>query len=139
MTSIEKTEPIQTLIDNFNSFPDWLEKYQYLIELGKRLPAYPVAYQTPEYKIKGCQSNVWLYAKQEGSYIHFDAISDSAIVSGLLYLLLAVYNHKTPHDIAITEPDCIDQIGLRQHLSPTRNNGLAAVLSAIRQYAQSIS
>ncbi len=126
------------LIEEFGLFDDWTDRYQYLIDLGRKLPAFPDAWRAEEYRLHGCQSQVWIHHEPRGDLLHFDAISDSAIVSGLIALLLRVYNDRTAQEIASTEPDFISAIGLDSHLSPTRKNGLHAMLQAIRGSAQAM-
>lgn len=126
------------IIDDFKFFDNWLDKYQYIIDLGKELPEYPEKFKTDEYKVRGCQSQVWMHAEKRGDKLHFVAISDAAIVSGLIYILLQVYNDKTPEEILSIKPDFIQQIGLDQHLSPTRKNGLYAMLQKIEDYAKGL-
>lgn len=123
------------LIDEFQLFDNWLDRYEYLIDLGRKLPAFPDEWRTEEYKLHGCQSQVWLKALEEGDRLRFEAISDSAIVSGLIAVLMRVYSERTPAEILATEPSFIDAIGLHEHLSPTRSNGLHAMIDAIRGHA----
>jgi len=123
------------LIDEFQLFDNWLDKYQYLIDLGRKLPEFPDEYKTQEYRLHGCQSQVWLRATEDGDQLQFAAISDSAIVSGLIAVLMRVYSGRTPQDILGTAPDFIDAIGLDAHLSPTRSNGLHAMIDAIKGHA----
>jgi cysteine desulfuration protein SufE len=121
--------------DEFAFFGDWSERYQYLIDLGRKLPAFPEAWKTEEHRLHGCQSMVWIVASGDAERLDFQAISDSAIVSGLVYLALRVYSGRSAQEILATEPDYIADIGLAKHLSPTRNNGLAAMLGFIRDRA----
>jgi len=123
------------LIEEFQLFDNWLDKYQYLIDLGRKLPEFPEEYKTDEYRLHGCQSQVWLRADEDGEQLVFTAISDSAIVSGLIAVLMRVYSDRTPQDILQTAPDFIDAIGLDAHLSPTRSNGLHAMIDAIKGHA----
>ena len=123
------------LIDEFQMFDNWLDKYQYLIDLGRKLPDFPEECKTDEYRLHGCQSQVWLRANENGAELEFEAISDSAIVSGLIAVLMRVYSGRTPQDILDTAPDFIDAIGLDAHLSPTRSNGLHAMIDAIKGHA----
>lgn len=123
------------LIDEFQLFDNWLDKYQYLIDLGRKLPEFPEEYKTDDYRLHGCQSQVWLRANENGAELEFAAISDSAIVSGLIAVLMRVYNGRTPQEILDTAPDFIDAIGLDAHLSPTRSNGLHAMIDAIKGHA----
>ena len=125
----------QALIQDFELFDNWLDRYQYIIDLGKKLPEFPEEYKTEEHKLHGCQSQVWLVAAEEGERLNFSAISDSAIVSGLIAVLLRVYSGRTATEILATQPTFIDAIGLHQHLSPTRSNGLHAMIDAIRGHA----
>ena len=125
----------QDIADEFAFFGDWTERYQYLIDLGKRLPAFPEEYKTEEYRVHGCQSMVWLVPNGDASRMHFEATSDSAIVSGLIALVLRVYSDRSAEEIVATEPTFIQTIGLAKHLSPTRSNGLAAMLVKLKAYA----
>jgi len=123
------------VIAEFSFFDDWMDRYQYLIDLGRRLPALTEAELVDENKIRGCQSQVWLVAAEEDDRLHFKAISDAAIVSGLIALLLRIYSGRRPQDILDTPPDFVTELQLEQHLSATRSNGLAAMLKAIRRCA----
>jgi cysteine desulfuration protein SufE len=125
----------QDIADEFAFFGDWTERYQYLIDLGKQLPPFPEAYKTEEYRVHGCQSMVWLVPSGDASRMHFQATSDSAIVSGLIALVLRVYSDRSAEEIVATEPTFIQTIGLAKHLSPTRSNGLAAMLVKLKAYA----
>ncbi len=125
----------QDIAEEFALFGDWTERYQYLIDLGKRLPAFRDDWKTEEYRVHGCQSMVWLVPSGDASRMHFDATSDSAIVSGLIALVLRVYSDRSAAEIVATEPTFIQQIGLAKHLSPTRSNGLAAMLVKLKAYA----
>ena len=122
--------------DEFAFFGDWSERYQYLIDLGRKLPAFPDSEKTEEHRLHGCQSMVWIVPEGDASRLDFRAISDSAIVSGLVFLALRVYSGRPAPEILATEPDYIATIGLAKHLSPTRSNGLAALLAFIRDTAQ---
>lgn len=122
--------------DEFAFFGDWSERYQYLIDLGRKLPPFPDEWRTEEHRLQGCQSMVWIVPEGDASRLVFHAISDSAIVSGLVYLALRVYSGRSAAEIAATDADYIADIGLAKHLSPTRSNGLAALLAFIREYAQ---
>ncbi|GGA36830.1 SufE family protein [Dyella nitratireducens] len=125
----------QDIADEFAFFGDWTERYQYLIDLGKQLPPFPEDGKTEEYRVHGCQSMVWLVPSGDASNMHFDATSDSAIVSGLIALVLRVYSDRPAAEIVATEPAFIQEIGLAKHLSPTRSNGLAAMLVKLKAYA----
>ncbi len=130
-------EAQEQIVEEFGFFSDWTERYQYLIDLGRKLPEFPDALRTEEHKVHGCQSQVWLVAEGDQQCLHFQAISDSAIVSGLIALLMRVYSDRPASEILTTEPTFIDAIGLGKHLSPTRSNGLAAMFTTIRQHAGS--
>ncbi|MBX3692707.1 SufE family protein [Dokdonella sp.] len=124
------------IADEFGFFGDWTERYQYLIDLGRKLPELPVELRTDEHKVDGCQSQVWLVASGDATRLEFRAASDSAIVSGLIALLLRVYSGRSAGEVLATEPRFINAIGLARHLSPTRSNGLAAMLEKIREHAR---
>ena len=123
--------------DEFAFFSDWAERYQYLIDLGRKLPAFPEEWKTEEHRLLGCQSLVWIVPQGNAERLDFSAISDSAIVSGLVYLALRVYSGRSAREILATTPDYIADIGLAKHLSPTRSNGLAALLAFIQDTARS--
>ena len=125
--------------DEFAFFSDWSERYQYLIDLGRKLPDFPDTWKTEEHRLHGCQSMVWIVASGDAKRLDFQAISDSAIVSGLIYLALRVYSGRSAQEILATQPDYIAEIGLAKHLSPTRSNGLMALLGFIRDRAQQAS
>jgi cysteine desulfuration protein SufE len=122
--------------DEFAFFGDWSERYQYLIDLGRKLPVFPEEWKTEEHRLHGCQSMVWIVGSGDAQRLDFQAISDSAIVSGLVYLALRVYSGRSAQEILATAPDYIADIGLAKHLSPTRSNGLMALLGFIRDRAQ---
>jgi len=122
--------------EEFAFFSDWAERYQYLIDLGRKLPPFPDAWKTEEHRLLGCQSMVWIVPQGDAQRLEFQAVSDSAIVSGLIFLALRVYSGRPAAEILATEPDYIADIGLAKHLSPTRSNGLASLLAFIRQTAQ---
>ncbi len=125
----------QELIEEFRFFDNWMDRYQYLIDLGRRLPDLDESERVDKNKIRGCQSQVWFVAEQRNGKLEFRAISDAAIVSGLIALLLRIYSGKTPQQILETPPDFVKALQLEQHLSATRSNGLAAMLKAIRVFA----
>lgn len=127
----------QEVIETFDMFDDWLEKYQYIIDLGKQLAPLDEAHKVDANLLQGCQSRVWLVHEKEGDTIHYQANSDAAIVSGLVYLVLSIYSGKTAKDIIQTEPEFIEKIGLSAHLSSTRSNGLNAMINQIKAIAQS--
>ena len=126
----------EAIAEEFSFFSDWTERYQYLIDLGRKLPPFPPALQTEENKVQGCQSQVWLVADGDAHKLSFRAISDSAIVSGLIALLLRVYSGRSAQEILATEPRFIEVIGLAKHLSPTRSNGLSAMLQTVKEHAR---
>ena len=124
------------IAEEFGFFGDWSERYQYLIDLGRKLPAFPEAAKTEANRLHGCQSMVWIVASGDASDLEFHAISDSSIVSGVIYLALRVYSGRTAAEILATAPDYIAGIGLAKHLSPTRSNGLASLLQFIQDTAR---
>ena len=134
-TAGSAAEAQREIAEEFAYFNEWSERYQYLIDLGKQLPPLPEASRTEAWRVHGCQSMVWLVPSGDASRMHFEAASDSAIVSGLIALVLRVYSDRPAAEIAATEPDFIQAIGLAKHLSPTRSNGLAAMLAKLKSYA----
>ena len=122
--------------DEFAFFGDWSERYQYLIDLGRKLPPFPEELRIEAHRLTGCQSMVWIVPSGDASRLDFLAASDSAIVSGLIFLALRVYSGRSAHEILDTDASYIADIGLAKHLSPTRSNGLAALLAFIREAAQ---
>lgn len=125
----------EELVEDFRLFDNWMDRYQYLIDLGRRLPEFPESDRIDANRIRGCQSQVWFVAEKKGDRLEFRAISDAAIVSGLIALLLRVYSGRRPEDILSTPPDFVAALELEEHLSPTRSNGLASMLDAIRGFA----
>jgi cysteine desulfuration protein SufE len=123
------------IIDEFSMFDDWMQRYEYMIELGKSLELVDEKYKTDEYTIKGCQSKVWVFAELKDQLIQFTADSDAIITKGIIALLLRVFSGQKPKDILDTELYFIDQIGLKEHLSPTRANGLLSMIKQIKLYA----
>ncbi len=133
---MESIKDIQAeIVDEFDMFSDWMEKYDYLIELGKSLPLIDDANKTDENIIKGCQSKVWLTASLNGDKVIFKADSDAIITKGIISLLVRVLSNHTPEEIMEANMDFIDQIGLKEHLSPTRANGLLAMIKQMKFYA----
>ena len=132
MTITEKQEEI---VEEFALFDEWMDKYEHIIELGKDLPIIEDRYKVDENLIKGCQSRVWLHAILENGVINFTADSDAIITKGIVGLIIRVFSGHTPSEIVETELFFIDQIGLQEHLSPTRSNGLLAMLKQIKMYA----
>ena len=136
MSDIVLTDPVQQEIaEEFSFFGDWSERYQYLIDLGRKLPAFPEEWRTEEHRLHGCQSMVWVVAEGDAARLVFHAISDSSIVSGLVALTLRVYSGRSAAEILATEPVFIEAIGLGKHLSATRANGLAALIARIKDTA----
>lgn len=126
----------QNIVDEFAMFgDDWTERYQYIIDCGKALPELPEEEKVPANILHGCQSQVWLLAAADGERMHYRANSDALIVSGLIALLLRIYSGRPISEIASSEPWFVEQLGLAEHLSATRSNGLAAMLTAIREHA----
>ena len=123
------------IVEEFELFDEWSEKYEYIIELGQKLADLDEKYKIDSNKIKGCQSNVWLNAFEKDGLIYFEADSDSTFVKGEIALLIRVLSGQKPEDIVSTELDFIDKIGLRQHLAMTRANGLAAMIKQMKIYA----
>jgi cysteine desulfuration protein SufE len=123
------------ITDEFSFFDNWQDKYEYIIELGKKLKDFPAEARVDENKVKGCQSSVWLVTSVQDDRIVFRADSDSAIVKGLIALLVRVLNNRTPDEILEAKLEFIDKIGLRQHLAGTRTNGLAAMIKQMKMYA----
>lgn len=124
------------IIETFDMFDDWLEKYQYIIDLGKRLEPMDESLKVDENLLQGCQSQVWLVHEYKDGKLHFQANSDAAIVSGLIALVMTIYSKQTPKKIIETEPDFIELIGLASHLSSTRSNGLNAMIEKIKDTAR---
>jgi len=128
-------EKAQEVIEEFNMFDDWMDKYNYLIEMGKSLPIIDAKHKTENNLISGCQSRVWLYAEMQGDKVVFTADSDAVITKGIIYLLIRVLSNEKPEDILNADLSFIDQIGLKEHLSPTRSNGLVSMIKQIKMYA----
>lgn len=125
------------IIEEFDGLTDWMDRYAYIIDLGNTLPAFPEADKKPENLIEGCQSRVWIAAeREEGDKIKFEADSDALIVKGIVALLMRVLNNRTPDEILGSDLYFIDKIGLKEHLSPTRSNGLVAMVKQIHNYAK---
>ena len=125
----------QQIIDEFSVFEDWMDKYNYLIESGKSLKMIDPKYKVQNNLISGCQSRVWLHAEYDGERIHFSADSDAVITKGLVSLLIRVMDGQSPDAILESKLDFIDQIGLKEHLSPTRSNGLVSMVKQMKLYA----
>ena len=125
----------QEIIEEFSMFDDWMDRYEYMIDLGKSLPIINDKFKLDENLIKGCQSKVWLYSELENETIKYSADSDAILTKGIAALLLRVYSGQKPADILTTETNFIDEIGLKEHLSPTRANGLVSMIKQIKLYA----
>ena len=125
----------EEIIDEFSMFDDWMGRYEYIIDLGKSLPLINDTYKLDENLIKGCQSKVWLYSELQEDTINFTADSDAILTKGIVALLLRVYSEQKPEDILIAETSFIDEIGLKEHLSPTRANGLVSMIKQLKMYA----
>lgn len=131
-----KIETIQNeLIGEFSMFYDWMERYEYMIELGKSLPLIDAKYKTDENIIKGCQSKVWLHSEFKNDKVIFSADSDAIITKGIVAILVRVFSNQSPQEILSANTDFIDAIGLKEHLSPTRANGLVSMIKQIKMYA----
>lgn len=125
----------QELLEEFELFDDWMDKYNYIIEMGKDLKGLPEENKTKQFLISGCQSQVWLTAKYEDGKIHFEADSDAIITKGIVQLLIKVVDNRSPQEIVDEDFSFLDKIGLKEHLSPTRSNGLTSMIKQIKLYA----
>ena len=132
-------ETEEELIQEFEMFDDWMDKYNYIIELGKDLPMIDPQYKTEEYLISGCQSQVWLHPEMKDGKLFVTADSDAIITKGIVNLLIRVLSGHTPQEILDNDLSYIDTIGLKNHLSPTRSNGLASMIKQIKLYALAAS
>ncbi|MBT5472562.1 MAG: SufE family protein [Nitrospina sp.] len=132
-------EAQEAIVEEMAFFDDWSDRYRYLIDLGRALPEFPLEWCTDEFKIKGCQSQVWMRCEHESGVLNLRATSDAAIVSGLIALLLRVYSGRSPQEVLATQPEFISRTGLDSYLSPTRSNGLASMLEATYRAAQNAS
>jgi cysteine desulfuration protein SufE len=133
--SMTITEIQDEIIDEFAMFDDWQERYQYMIDLGKTLPLINPEYKTDDNIITGCQSKVWVHANMNGDKVEFTADSDAIITKGIIAILVRVFSNQHPKDIIEGNTDFIDEIGLKEHLSPTRANGLVSMIKKIKMYA----
>ncbi len=129
------TEIQNDIIDEFSMFDDWMARYEYMIELGKSLTIIDDAHKTDDNIIKGCQSKVWLHAELKNNTIEYKADSDAIITKGIIAILLRVYSNQSPQDIIDANTSFLDDIGLKEHLSPTRANGLVSMVKQIKLYA----
>ena len=125
----------EEIIDEFALFDDWMQRYEYMIELGKSLPLIDPQYKTDDFIIKGCQSRVWLHARLENEKVVYSADSDAIITKGIIAVLIRVFSNQPPEQILQANTDFIDQIGLKEHLSPNRANGLVAMVKQIKLFA----
>ena len=130
-------EKKQEIVEDFALYEDWMDKYEYLIELGKNLEPYEEAYKTDEHLIKGCQSRVWLRSELKDGRLRFWADSDAIITKGIISLLIDVYSGRTAQEIAADDFGFVEAIGLKENLSPTRSNGLVSMIETIRKTAES--
>jgi len=133
MTTIQEIQ--EEIIDEFSMFDDWVQRYEYMIDLGKSLPLIDEQYKTDDYIIKGCQSKVWIHADMKDKAIHFTADSDAIITKGIIAILIRVFSGQAPQDIIDADTAFIDEIGLKEHLSPTRANGLVSMIKQLKLYA----
>ena len=125
----------EEIVDEFSMFDDWMQRYEYMIELGKSLPLIAEQYKTDDNLIKGCQSKVWVHAELEGDKLVFTADSDAIITKGIIAILIRAYSNQKPQDIIDADTEFIDEIGLKEHLSPTRANGLVSMIKQLKLYA----
>ena len=125
----------EDIIEEFAEFDEWLDKYEYIIDLGKSLASYPEDKKTDEYLIKGCQSRVWLDAKMENGVLVFNADSDAIITKGIISLLIRIYSGRTPEEILSSDFSVVEKIGLKENLSPTRANGLVSMIQTMKKLA----
>ena len=125
----------EEIVDEFAMFDDWDERYQYIIDLGKSLPVIDEKYKTEENIIKGCQSKVWLHGEKKDGKVVFTADSDAILTKGIIAVLIRVFSNQEPSDILEADTAFIDEIGLKEHLSPTRANGLVSMIKQIKMYA----
>ncbi|HIB47047.1 MAG TPA: SufE family protein [Flavobacteriaceae bacterium] len=133
MSSIKEIQ--EELIDEFSIFDDWMERYEHMIALGKTMPLIDPKYKTDDKLIKGCQSKVWLHSELKGDKVIFTADSDAIITKGIVAILIRVFSNQTPEAIVAADTQFIDEIGLKEHLSPTRANGLVSMVKQMKLYA----
>ena len=129
------SEAQEEIVQEFSMFDDWMQRYEYMIELGKSLPLIDLQYKNEDYIIKGCQSKVWVHADLEANKLVFTADSDAIITKGIIAILIRVFSHQHPDAILEANTDFIDKIGLKEHLSPTRANGLVSMIKQLKMYA----
>jgi cysteine desulfuration protein SufE len=125
----------ESIVDEFSIFDDWMERYEYIIDLGKSLPLIDSAYKTEDNIIQGCQSKVWVHAEVKDDKIVYTADSDAILTKGIIAILIRSFSNQTPAAILAANTDFIDEIGLKEHLSPTRANGLVSMVKKIKMYA----
>ncbi len=131
-----KIKEIQNeIVDEFSMFDDWMERYEYIIELGKGLPIIEEQYKTEDNIIKGCQSKVWVHAEEKDGKVVFSADSDAILTKGIIAILIRAFSNQTPASILEANTDFVDEIGLKEHLSATRANGLVSMIKKIKMYA----
>ena len=133
------TEIQNTIIEDFSFLESWEDRYEYMIDLGKSLPLIDPKYKTDEYLIKGCQSQVWLHAENKGDIIHFTADSDAIITKGIIAILIKALSDQRAADILEADMSFIDKIGIKEHLSPTRANGLVSMIEQMKLYSKAIN
>lgn len=131
--TLKETEDL--IVSEFELFDDWMDKYNYIIELGKNLPVIDEKYKTSQYLISGCQSQVWLFAEYKDGLVYFTADSDAIITKGIVNLLIRVLSGRPPQEIMDAQLEYLDAIGIREHLSPTRSNGLVSMIKQMKMYA----
>jgi cysteine desulfuration protein SufE len=129
------TERVSTTKERFLKFSDWEDRYKELIQLGKTLTPYPEDKREEKFKVKGCQSQVWLYPELKDGRVYFYADSDALLVKGIVGILVNVYSDSTPEEILATKPEFLKEVGITEHLSMNRTNGLAAMMKQIQMYA----
>lgn len=125
----------EEIVDEFSMFDDWMQRYEYIIELGKSLPIIKEEFKTEENIIKGCQSKVWVHGEEQNGNIVFTADSDAILTKGIIAILIRVFSNQNPQNILDANTNFIDEIGLKEHLSPTRANGLVSMIKQIKMYA----
>ncbi|SCY31747.1 Cysteine desulfuration protein SufE [Nonlabens sp. Hel1_33_55] len=133
MSNIKKIQ--EEIVDEFGMFDDWMQRYEYMIDLGKSLPIIDEQYKDDDHIIKGCQSKVWVHAGLENDKVIFTADSDAIITKGIIAILIRAWSNQKPQDILDANTDFIDEIGLKEHLSPTRANGLVSMIKQLKMYA----
>ena len=133
MKTIQEVQ--EEIVEEFSMFEDWMQRYEYMIELGKSLPLIDAQYKTDDYIIKGCQSKVWVHADLEDDKLIFTADSDAIITKGIIAILIRAFSHQHPDAILEAGTEFIDKIGLKEHLSPTRANGLVSMIKQLKMYA----